>query len=48
MSPYLQAKLLRVIEAKEIERLGDIKKRKIDVRILATTNRALEVEMKEG
>jgi transcriptional regulator with PAS, ATPase and Fis domain len=48
MSPYLQAKLLRVIEAKEIERLGDVKKRKIDVRILATTNRALEVEMKEG
>jgi len=48
MSPYLQAKLLRVIEAKEIERLGDIKKRKIDVRILATTNRALEVEIKEG
>lgn len=48
MSPYLQAKLLRVIEAKEIERLGDIKKRMIDVRILATTNRALEVEMKEG
>ena len=48
MSPYLQAKLLRVIEAKEIERLGDVKKRKIDVRILATTNRALEVEIKEG
>lgn len=48
MSPYLQAKLLRVIEAKEIERLGDVKKRKIDVRILATTNRNLEVEMKEG
>jgi DNA-binding NtrC family response regulator len=48
MSPYLQAKLLRVIETKEIERLGDVKKRKSDVRILATTNRALEVEMKEG
>ena len=48
MSPYLQAKLLRVIEAKEIERLGDVKKRKIDVRILATTNRALDIEMKEG
>lgn len=48
MSPYLQAKLLRVIETREIERLGDVKKRKIDVRIMATTNRALEVEMKEG
>jgi transcriptional regulator with PAS, ATPase and Fis domain len=48
MSPYLQAKLLRVIETKEIERLGDVKKRKVDVRIIATTNRLLEIEMKEG
>jgi len=48
MSPYLQAKLLRVIETKEIERLGDVKKRKVDVRIIATTNRDLEKEMKEG
>jgi len=48
MSPYLQAKLLRVIETKEIERLGDVKKRKVDVRIMATTNRNLELEMKEG
>lgn len=48
MSPYLQAKLLRVIEIKEIERLGDVKKRKVDVRIIATTNRDLEREMKEG
>ena len=48
MSPYLQAKLLRVIETKEIERLGDIKKRKIDVRIIATTNKELAKEMKEG
>jgi DNA-binding NtrC family response regulator len=48
MSAYLQAKLLRVIETKEIERLGDIKKRKIDAKILATTNRDLAKEMKEG
>lgn len=48
MSPYLQAKLLRTIETKEIERLGDVKKMKIDVRILATTNRELQKEMKEG
>lgn len=48
MSPYLQAKLLRVIENKEIERLGGIKKQKIDIRIIATTNRVLEREMKEG
>lgn len=48
MSPYLQAKLLRVIETKEIERLGDVKKRKIDVRIMATTNRDLQMEIREG
>ncbi len=48
MSPYLQAKLLRAIETTEIERLGDVKKRKIDVKILATTNKVLEKEIKEG
>jgi DNA-binding NtrC family response regulator len=48
MSPNLQAKLLRVIETTEIERLGEVKKRKIDVKILATTNKILEREMKEG
>ena len=48
MSPYLQAKLLRVIETKEIDRLGDIKKRKIDAKIIATTNKELAKEMKEG
>jgi DNA-binding NtrC family response regulator len=48
MSPYLQAKLLRVIETKELERLGDIKKRKIDARIIATTNKELVKEIKEG
>ncbi len=48
MSPYLQAKLLRVIETKEVERLGDLKKRRVDVRILATTNKDLSKEIKEG
>lgn len=48
MSPYLQAKLLRVIETKEIERLGDNKKRNIDARIIATTNKELTKEIKEG
>lgn len=48
MSSYLQAKLLRVIENKEIERLGGISKKNIDVRIIATTNRNLADEMKDG
>ncbi|HQJ95446.1 MAG TPA: sigma-54 dependent transcriptional regulator [Syntrophorhabdaceae bacterium] len=48
MSPYLQAKLLRVIETKEIDKLGDVKKRKINARIIATTNRDIVQEIKDG
>jgi DNA-binding NtrC family response regulator len=48
MSPFLQAKLLRVIENKEIERLGSINKKNINVRIIATTNRNLTDGMKDG
>ena len=44
----LQAKLLRVIEKKEIERLGGLKPKPIDVRVLATTNREMEEEIKKG
>jgi DNA-binding NtrC family response regulator len=44
----LQAKLLRVIEKKEIERLGALKPKPIDVRVLATTNREMEEEIKKG
>lgn len=41
MSVNLQAKLLRVIQTKEIERLGGIESKKIDVRFIAATNRDL-------
>jgi len=44
----LQAKILRAIESGEIERLGGIKIIKIDVRIIAATNRNLEKEVLEG
>lgn len=44
----LQAKLLRVLQEKEIERLGGTKKQKVDVRIIATTNRNLREEIKNG
>jgi len=44
----LQAKLLRVLQEKEYERVGSGKSRKADVRVLATTNRALEEEVKAG
>lgn len=41
ISPALQAKLLRVLENKEIIRLGDTEVRKIDVRIITATNKNL-------
>src|SRR5579863_1053304 len=43
-----QAKLLRAIEAKEIERVGGGKPIKVDVRILAATNHDLERAVREG
>lgn len=44
----LQAKLLRTIDYKEIKRIGDDRPRSIDVRIIAATNRDLEVDVKKG
>jgi two-component system, response regulator FlrC len=44
----LQAKLLRVIQEREVERLGSRQLIKLDVRILATTNRDLRAEVKAG
>jgi len=48
MSPYLQAKLLRVVEKQEIEHLGSTKTKKVDIHVISTTNRILESEIKEG
>jgi PAS domain S-box-containing protein len=48
LSLELQAKLLRAIEDGEFERLGGSKTIKVNVRIIAATNRNLEKEMKEG
>lgn len=44
----LQKTLLRVIEEKEFERVGDNRPIKVDIRILATTNRKLQEETKKG
>ena len=44
----LQAKLLRVLQEKEIERIGGNSTIKVDVRILAATNRDLEKEVAAG
>ncbi|KTD51158.1 sigma-54-dependent transcriptional regulator [Legionella quateirensis] len=48
MSLSLQAKLLRVLQEKEVERIGSNKMISLDVRILATTNRQLKDEVQAG
>lgn len=48
MDPRLQAKLLRAIQEREIDRLGGNKPVSVDVRILATSNRNMEDEVARG
>ncbi|MFZ5594246.1 MAG: sigma-54-dependent transcriptional regulator [Pseudomonadota bacterium] len=48
MSLALQAKLLRVLQEREVERLGGHKLIKLDVRVLATSNRNLRAEVAAG
>ena len=48
MPAALQAKLLRVLENGSMRRVGSIQERKVDVRLLAATNRDLRQEIKAG
>ena len=46
--PAIQVKLLRVIQEREFERLGGTKTFKVDVRVIAATNRDLRAALEEG
>jgi len=48
MAPALQAKLLRVLQEREIERLGGRKRIVLDLRLIATSNRDLQQAVKQG
>ncbi len=48
LTPYMQVKLLRVLQEREIERVGESKKRKINIRIIAATHKNLLELTKEG
>jgi Nif-specific regulatory protein len=48
ITPAFQAKLLRVLQEGEFERVGGSKTQKVDVRVVAATNRNLEEEVQKG
>ncbi|WP_020586807.1 sigma-54 interaction domain-containing protein [Desulfobacter curvatus] len=48
LTPYMQVKLLRVLQEREIERVGDSRKIKIDIRIIAATHQDLFRLVREG
>ena len=48
LSPQAQAALLRVLQESELERLGDTRTRKVDVRLVAATNEDLEEAVRQG
>lgn len=48
ISPAFQVKLLRVLQEREVRRIGEHQRRKVNVRIVASTNRDLEDEVRAG
>jgi PAS domain S-box-containing protein len=48
ISPSLQVKLLRVLQDRELERVGSSRTQPVDVRVIAATNRELKEEMRAG
>jgi two-component system response regulator AtoC len=48
LSPFLQAKLLRVLEDQVVRRVGGVRDMQVDVRVIAASNRDLERAVREG
>ena len=48
LSPFIQVKLLRVLQEREIERVGESRKRKIDIRIITATHQDLYTLVQKG
>lgn len=48
MPLHMQVKLLRVLQEREVERVGAVSPKNIDIRIIAATNQNLDVMVKEG
>ncbi len=48
LSPAVQAKLLRALETKKISRVGEVRERPVELRVVAATNRNLPEEVKAG
>jgi PAS domain S-box-containing protein len=48
LSPFIQVKLLRVLQEREIERVGESRKRKIDIRVITATHQNIYKLVSEG